>query len=406
MTLNGGEYTALEKEDDATIQKLVLLSMQHDEKALLELCRVISKGNLFRTQCILRNHMDAEDVSQEVLVRVCRRVHTINDPKAFHAWISSIIMNEINRFMNQSFKQGVLLNIEDYSSNFVEEDGDCLPEEYVQKEEIRRKIMGIIGTLPEQQRKVIIMHYYDGLSVTETANAIGMAKSNVCRNLSLAREKIKRALEKDIFKAESMKGMGFVPFGALVTQVLKTEAMSFTTVSEVWLNKTMAKCNEAIVKSVPKGYSAARTTFLVVAGTIAATAAVALAAIIGPVFSETSKTPESTPPPMPISYAAAHCEVVYSGGIENGATYAYCNPLRAEARSADGSGFFAKRWWITPKGKDSVLFEGEGAVVTEAFKQLKKKSGRQEYILHFLIKDGSGKYYNMGRSFYIIPDKT
>jgi RNA polymerase sigma-70 factor (ECF subfamily) len=78
----------------------------------------------------------------------------------------------------------------------MEDRSRVLPQEYIESEEVREAVMDVVKTLPQKQREAVMLHYYNGLSVTDTAVAMDINKSNVTRYLEQARNKIKRELEK------------------------------------------------------------------------------------------------------------------------------------------------------------------------------------------------------------------
>ena len=89
-----------EKDDLAYLAKK---AKQGDREALSSLCKAITKNVLFRTSFKL-NQMDAEDAAQNVLLAVCTKIHHLKEPKAFGAWLNSIIVNEIRRYSSNNAK--------------------------------------------------------------------------------------------------------------------------------------------------------------------------------------------------------------------------------------------------------------------------------------------------------------
>ncbi len=152
---------------------VVRLSVKGDADMLYVLCQRIAKGVLFHTAHLLGNQADAEDVSQEVLLRVCEKIGDLRDPETFWGWLGKIITNEANRHLAKNTRHGVVLNIDDYLTNVVEEKIDFLPHEYAENEEFRAFVVKTIDALPVRQREAVFLHYYNGLNVSETAEAMG-----------------------------------------------------------------------------------------------------------------------------------------------------------------------------------------------------------------------------------------
>ena len=188
-------------------ESLVKKAASGDKKALCELCEEIARGVLFQMTYILGDKINAEDISQEVLIRVCENIQGLRNPKAFKGWLARIIVNEKNRYLAKHLKQGPVLNIEDQIDGQIEEQEDnaFVPHRYVEDEEMSEAVMKIIASLPMRQREAIILHYYNDLSITEVAKAMGITTQSVSINIKLAREKLKKMFEShDIIEYRSM----------------------------------------------------------------------------------------------------------------------------------------------------------------------------------------------------------
>ena len=182
---NRAEYEALAEE-----------ASRGCKKALCKLCEKISKGVLFQLTYILGNQSNAEDVSQEVLIRVCMNIRSLRNPKAFKSWLARIIVNEKNRYLAKQMKQGsvAMKNIDDYLESIMEEDEDVIPHGHIENEELNKIVMEVISDLPMRQREAVMLRYYSDLSVTEVAESMNVTTQTVSKSLALAHEKLKRGL--------------------------------------------------------------------------------------------------------------------------------------------------------------------------------------------------------------------
>ena len=181
---------------EAVFDALVRRSISGDSDALCELCEKIAKGVLYLTTYLVGNKTDAEDISQIILIRVFENIKSLREPKAFNVWLAKIIGNESNRYLKNSLKFGVLLNIDDYLDNRVEDNEESLPQEYVENEEQRQAVTGVLSSLTERQKETVMLHYYDGLSVTEVAEVMKISKQSVSEYLAVSRKKLRRELVK------------------------------------------------------------------------------------------------------------------------------------------------------------------------------------------------------------------
>ena len=185
-----------DQEKDTAFEALVQMAIYGDKEALCELCEKIAKGVLYFTTYLVGNKTDSEDISQIILIRVFENIKSLREPKAFKAWLVKIIYNESNRFKKNSLKFGVLLDIEDYLENSIEVNNEFLPHEYVENAEKRQAVNEVLSSLTERQKETVMLHYFDGLSVTKVAEVMKITKQSVSEYLAVSREKLKRELVK------------------------------------------------------------------------------------------------------------------------------------------------------------------------------------------------------------------
>ena len=178
----------------AAFDDLVQSAISGDNDALGMLCEKIAKGVLSLTTYLVGNKTDAEDISQIILIRVFENIKSLRNPKAFYGWLVRIVNNESNRYLKNNSKYGVLLNIDDYLDNRIEDNEDSLPHEYAENEEQRQAVMGVLSSLTDRQKETVMLHYYDGLSVTKVAEVMKISKQSVSEHLAVSREKLKREL--------------------------------------------------------------------------------------------------------------------------------------------------------------------------------------------------------------------
>jgi len=381
--------------DKVAIEKLAKQAMRGEREALAALCQAIAKGILFRVSCKMNNRMDAEDVAQEILIRVCSRIHELKDPKAFRGWLNSIIVNETNRYIKKGFSQADILNIDEYLDTFEEEDEEFLPDEYAIQEEDRRAVMELVKTLPERQLEAVMLHYYEGLNVTETAAAMGITKQSVSRQLALAREKIKNGIEEEVKKTGTLNALVCLPTGGLLTQVLNQEAAVLPSVPDAWITQAMGLKSHAVKTAV-----AATTAKALSSSILAVTLAVATATAVLAVLWVSGTFSGQNHILLPLyTVQEASGTVVFSGGD---ALYEYINPVRAVAETSSEYGaMIVRAWRITSEDGRTVLYSGEGGNIGDILVQMQSRNEDGEYLLLFSLEDAMGGTYTLSRSFII-----
>ena len=376
----------------AARERLVEQAMTGDHGALTELCKSIARNVLFRVSCRLRNQMDAEDVAQEILIRVCQKIRGLNDAKAFAGWLNSIIINETNRFLSQDSKQADIVSIDDYDDvEYEEEYRVFLPDEFAIREEDRKMIMDIVKGLPDRQHEAVMLHYYENMNVTETAAAMGISKPNVVRYLALARDKIKNEIENQSKKTGRMYSIGLLPIGALLTQVLKQEAELTAPLSLAPVERAL----EAPAEELRQAASPLSGTFLYLFFSFIIGVGAVFLMLTGNVFEQPGDAYTDS-----IVASDAVAIVVFSGGYDG---YEHLNPKHAVAQTSSIFGELTElNWRIEDADTGAVLYSGEGSNADDALRDLSVNGEDGEYWIFFSLKDTTDGTYTLSRSFIIL----
>jgi RNA polymerase sigma-70 factor (ECF subfamily) len=133
------------------------------------------------------SHEDAEDVLQETFIRIYRYLDDFREECSLSTWVYRIATNECIRFLNRRKEQAV-------SSEEIQEDlmNKLMASEYVDYEnEMEVKFQQAILTLPEKQRLVFNLRYYDELKYEEISRITDTKVETLKANYYFAKEKIK-----------------------------------------------------------------------------------------------------------------------------------------------------------------------------------------------------------------------
>ena len=193
------DVIASEQEKQNAFEMLVKRASACERQALVELCESIAKEVLYRVTRNVGDPTNSEDISQEVLIRICENIRYLREPKAFRAWLSKIVKNEVNRYYKLNSRYNEVLDIDHYLETVLEEKREFLPHEFAENTEERSVITDAVSRLSSRQKQAVMLHYYDDLSVTEVAEAMTVTKQSVSEFLAISREKIKRELSEKGF---------------------------------------------------------------------------------------------------------------------------------------------------------------------------------------------------------------
>lgn len=138
------------------------------------------------------SHDDAEDVLQETFIRIFRYLGDFRAESSLATWIYRIATNECLRFLNHRKEQA--LSAEEVQEELL---GKLMASEYVDYDnEMAVKFQKAVLMLPEKQRVVFNLRYYDDLPYEEISKVTGSKVETLKANYHFAKEKIKEYITK------------------------------------------------------------------------------------------------------------------------------------------------------------------------------------------------------------------
>ena len=197
---------------DSKIIEAVKACQQGDEKAFETLYTEFSKSAYFLALKLMKNPQSAEDVTQEVFVKVFQKIGELKDPQAFPAWFKRIAVNQCTYTLKKNNALPIAETEEAANLEFVEETSENLiPDKSLENAETARLIVEIVDKLPAEQSVCIYYYYYQQMSVAEIAENLEVSENTVKTRLVLARKKIGKAVEK-LEEKEGVKLYSIAPF--------------------------------------------------------------------------------------------------------------------------------------------------------------------------------------------------
>lgn len=177
-----------------------------DDKQLLELYRTGQAEQIFNEMVrryhsriywvarrMVKSHEDADDIAQEVFVRAYAALKDFRGDANIYTWLYRITVNlSINHLRKQKVRK--LVDISDYL-NFLSKDAD--QDRGMMHDENITLIERAIQTLPEKQRAVFIMRYYDEMPYEQISSILGTSVGGLKANYHHAVKKIAAFVKKN-----------------------------------------------------------------------------------------------------------------------------------------------------------------------------------------------------------------
>lgn len=179
--------------------------LEGDDSAFEEFVNRMRK-RLFNYAMLMCGHPDdAEEVTQEALLKAFENFHQLRDPNSVRAWIFRIARNECLMKRRKSiFAPAEEISLDEPLPG-VEDDGGQLrleiadwtlaPEDEVFRKELREILKDAIQKLPPTYRSVFLLREVEGLSTRETAEVLGVSEEVVKTRLHRARMALRQQLD-------------------------------------------------------------------------------------------------------------------------------------------------------------------------------------------------------------------
>jgi RNA polymerase sigma-70 factor, ECF subfamily len=141
------------------------------------------------------NHYDAEDIAQEVFIKVYKSLDRFRQDSQLSSWMYRIVMNACIDHRRRDTSAGAVPFGEEAEQKMVNTpEGRPGPEEHAYAGELGQVLESEIGRLPKGQRIVFVMRHHQGMKLCEIATALGLAEGTVKRQLHAAVHRLRQAL--------------------------------------------------------------------------------------------------------------------------------------------------------------------------------------------------------------------
>ncbi len=187
-----------EKTDDELIAQFKSGTAAQKEKAFAELLHRHREPIYWICRRLLSTHDDADDVTQTVFLKIFQALPNFQEQAQFSTWAYKIATNESLNFLRaKSVRHAESLDAMLAESADVKGESKSPDEELMRAEE-QRTIEAAIAALPEKQRAVFVMRYYDERPYEEIAKIIGGTVGGLKANYFHAFKKVSEYLKREL----------------------------------------------------------------------------------------------------------------------------------------------------------------------------------------------------------------
>lgn len=161
------------------------------ETAFEEVVRLYQKPLYFHLRKMIGSHADADDILQNAFIKAWKYIDQFRGDSKLKTWLFRIATNECLTFLNRQKKRqsADLSDIEDHIAHSHTEVST------LSGEDIQAKLQAAVATLPDKQRLVFNMKYFEELKYTEIQSVLGGSTGSLKASFHHAVKKIEHFLK-------------------------------------------------------------------------------------------------------------------------------------------------------------------------------------------------------------------
>ncbi|HHW60203.1 MAG: RNA polymerase sigma factor [Bacteroidales bacterium] len=142
----------------------------------------------WHVRTIVVSHDDANDVVQNVFIKIWENIDNFRGDSKLYTWIYRIATNEAINFINKK-RSNLFISIDELQENFLD---NLEADPYFKGSEIERKLIKAINTLPPKQKLVFYLRYYTQMPYKDMAEVLNTPINTLKSSYHQAKKKIKK----------------------------------------------------------------------------------------------------------------------------------------------------------------------------------------------------------------------
>lgn len=180
--------------DRRQLEKTVIAAQQGDQNALNQLITECYNEIYYYALHCSKEPNAAEDITQEAIIVILNKLSSLQKPGAFMEWAKTIVKHIVSAQLRQQRYEIPLPEDMDLEE-IVEPNIYVDPSEAMDRADLNDTLVTFLNKLPEHQRKVMRMRYFDEMTVEQIAQAEGITKSVAQSRLLAAQKEMRRYIQ-------------------------------------------------------------------------------------------------------------------------------------------------------------------------------------------------------------------
>jgi RNA polymerase sigma-70 factor, ECF subfamily len=173
-------------QNDSTEHRIAVASSR--EARLEEMMNAYGDHVKYLIYSYVKDWSITSDLVQEVFVSVYTKLEAFEGRSTYKTWIYSIAINRAKDYLKSWHYRHIAVA---EKVAFYLRDGNRTPEEAVIQNASNQELLKAVWALPVKYREVILLHYYQDLSVLEIGETLGYPIKTIKTRLLRAKDKIR-----------------------------------------------------------------------------------------------------------------------------------------------------------------------------------------------------------------------
>jgi RNA polymerase sigma-70 factor (ECF subfamily) len=165
-----------------------------NQAAIESLVRLYETGVFRLALSIVGDQADANEITQETFIAALRSLHSYQEKNSFKAWLYTIALNLSRSHLR---KRRIIERLRSTVTALfrIELQKQISPEEAIVQSEKEAAIWNELNKLDERHRTVVVLRYFQELSVSEISEILAVNEGTIHSRLYTARERLRNSLK-------------------------------------------------------------------------------------------------------------------------------------------------------------------------------------------------------------------
>jgi RNA polymerase sigma-70 factor (family 1) len=160
------------------------------ESAFNQLLQKYQQRIYWHVRRMVIDHDDADDLVQDIFIKVWKNLEGFREDAQLYTWLYRIASNECITFLNRK-KMRIHVPLDEVVENSLTESS------YFSGDKIQRKLQAAVATLPEKQRLVFNMKYFENMKYEDISKVLGTSVGALKASYHIAVKKIEEYITRD-----------------------------------------------------------------------------------------------------------------------------------------------------------------------------------------------------------------